>query len=131
MLSKNKRLNLKTDFKWVTSGKRVESKFMTLFIKMGDPSAHLVNSGQVGSGPKIGIATSSKVFKKAHDRNRARRLVSTAFESLISPLRLSEASHLSSTINILALPKQGVLSVKSGDILLDLEEVLRKESKVI
>lgn len=117
MLPKSQRLNLKKDFKWVAAGKRIESKFLTLFIKTGD-----------NVFPKIGIATSGKVFKKAHERNRARRLAAEAFQSTVYPLRpRSVASRLPSTANIVALPKEGILSVKSGMVLLDLEQALKYE----
>lgn len=108
MLSKDKRLNLKTDFKWVASGKKLESHYLKLFFKSGDNQL-----------PRVGIAVSSKSFKKATDRNRARRLVSAALEKLY-PDMLHD-------INIVALPKAGVLSVKSGDIVLDLEAILKHE----
>lgn len=111
MLPKSSRLNLKKDFKWVASGKKVESKFCRLFIRMGE-----------NDKPGVGIATSSSVFKKASDRNRARRLVSTAFQSLYSLL----PPHL----NIVALPKTGALGVKSGDVLLDLEGKLKDEKLI-
>lgn len=108
MLSKNKRLNLKTDFKWVASGKKVETKYMRLYFKNG-----------TNEFPRIGIATSSKIFKKAVKRNRARRLASAAFEGLYDKLP--------KTANILVLPKIGILGVKSNDVLLDLEKVLKNE----
>ncbi|MBI2338150.1 ribonuclease P protein component [Candidatus Daviesbacteria bacterium] len=111
MLSKDKRLNLKTDFKWAAGGKKLETKYLKLFVKVGD-----------NEFPRVGIAVSSKVFKKATERNKARRVVSAAFESLYSSLP--------STINIVALPKAGATNVKSGDILLDLEEGL-KEARII
>lgn len=111
MLPKSHRLNLKTDFKWVASGKKLETKYLKLFVKLGD-----------NPYPKIGIATSSKFFKKANQRNRARRLVSQAFQSSYSLLPAS--------INIVALPKQGILEVKSQDILNDLEGFL-KNAEVI
>ncbi|TSC87833.1 MAG: Ribonuclease P protein component [Microgenomates group bacterium Gr01-1014_7] len=108
MLPKPKRLNLKKDFKWVASGKKIDSKFLTLFVKTGD-----------NTFPSIGIAVSGKFLKKAHERNRARRLVSSAFETLYSKLPTN--------ISIVALPKQGILSVKSPDVLLDLEKKLINE----
>lgn len=108
MLQKDKRLNLKKDFKWVSSGKKIESRFARLFIKMGENSL-----------PRVGIASSSKVFKKATQRNRARRLVSHAFEVLYPKLPQS--------VNIVALPKSGVINVKSKEVLLDLESVLKYE----
>ena len=111
MLPKPARLNLKKDFKWVASGKPLDTKFAKLFFRMGENQT-----------PRIGIASSSKTFKKATDRNRARRLISAALQSIFY--------YLPSNINILALPKQAALSVKSGDILLELTEKL-KDAKII
>lgn len=108
MLPRKKRLNLKKDFKWVASGKKIYTKHITLFIKMGD---NLI--------PRVGIATSSKVFKKSTQRNKAKRIVSSSFESIYE--------RLPKNINIVALPKIGVLDVKSGNVLLDLEETLGRE----
>ena len=120
MLPKSKRLNLSTDFKWVASGsprsaggagKKIDSKFAKLFIRIGD-----------NEFPRIGIAVSSSIFKKATERNRARRVISAALEQLYI--------NLPKSINIVALPKIGVLNVKSGNILMDLEEGL-KNAKII
>lgn len=108
MLPKLKRLNLKKDFKWVASGKKLETKYLKLFVKIGDKQM-----------PRIGIAVSGKSFKKATQRNRARRLVSAAFESIYSKLP--------SEVNIVALPKARVIDVKSQDVLFDLEEKLKSE----
>lgn len=108
MLSKSKRINLKKEFKWVASGRSFETKYMKLFLRTGE--------NQI---PRIGIAVSSHIFKKAVQRNRARRLISHAFQST--------AYRLPSTINIVALPKAGILKVKSDDVMLDLEKALRKE----
>lgn len=111
MLSKDKRLNLKTDFKWAVSGKVIDTKFAKLYIRVGENTT-----------ARIGIASSSKTFKKATDRNRARRLISEAFQSTFSSLP--------PTINILALPKVGILDVKSGSVLMELTEKL-KDAKII
>lgn len=108
MLPKSKRLNLKKDFKWVASGKKIDTKFAKLFIRVGD-----------NVSPRIGIAVSSSQFKKATERNRARRIISAALEVLYAKLPKS--------INITALPKAGTDKVKSGDVLLDLEEKLKHE----
>lgn len=106
MLPKSQRLNLKKDFKWVASGKKIETKYLKLFVKEGE-----------NTQPRVGIAVSTQVFKKATQRNRAKRVVSAAFQSTIYLLP--------STINIVALPKAGILDVKSKDVLLDLEEGLK------
>ena len=111
MLPKRQRLNLKKDFKRVAEGAKLNTKYLKLFIKMGDPLT--------GQGPKIGIAVSGESFKKAHERNRAKRLVAQAFQST--------AYCLLPTANIVALPKEGILSVKSSDVVLDLEQALKHE----
>lgn len=108
MLPKPQRLNLKKDFKWVASGKNIESKYLKIFLRVG-----------TNTSPRIGIATSSKTFQKANQRNRARRLTSTAFEAILNLLP--------STINIVALSKLGILDVKSSDVFLDLEKALKDE----
>ncbi len=131
MLPKTKRLNLKTDFKWVASGKKIDTKFVRLFVKMGDPSTHSINTQgrtewnrsttrSARSGPLVGIAVSSKSFKKATQRNRAKRLTSVALESLY-PL-------LPSRLNIVALPKTAIIGVKSQDVLLDLMKCYEKNT---
>lgn len=108
MLPKFQRLNLKKDFKWVASGRKIETKYLKLFVKVGD--------NQV---PKIGIALSGRHFKKSTQRNRARRLISACFERIYDKLPPS--------VNIIALPKAGVVDVKSQDVLSDLEEKLTGE----
>lgn len=108
MLPKPQRLNLKKDFKWVAAGKKLETKYLKLFIKAGD-----------NQRPKVGIAGSGKTFPKAVDRNRARRITSAAFEAIHPSLPRD--------INILVLPKAGVIKVKSTDLLLDLEATLKNE----
>ncbi|OGE24885.1 hypothetical protein A3C26_02695 [Candidatus Daviesbacteria bacterium RIFCSPHIGHO2_02_FULL_39_12] len=107
MLSKDKRLNLRTDFKWAATGKKIETKFTKLFLKNGR-----------NTEAKVGITLSGRNFKKASEKNRARRLVSKGFEDLYAKLPKD--------INIIALPKHAVLEVKSADVFLDLEEGLKK-----
>ncbi len=107
MLPKYQRLNLKKDFKWVASGRKLETQNLKLFVKLGE-----------NINPRIGIAVSSKNFKKAHERNRAKRLVYQAFQSII---RL-----LPPAINIIALPKTSVIGVKSSDLGKELESIYEK-----
>lgn len=107
MLPKHQRLNLKKDFKWVRAGKLINTTYATVYIRLGD-----------NTSPKVGIATSSKVFKKANQRNKARRVLSQALQVLYPKLN--------SSINIVALPKTSIFDVKSGDVLLDLEGAFLK-----
>lgn len=114
MLPKSSRINLKKDFKWVAAGKKTEGKFLKIFFRAGEnPPA---------GGPRVGIALSSQTFKKATDRNRAKRLISFAFETLYSKLPTN--------ISIVALPKAGVVSVKSSDVLSDLKGLLDNEKLI-
>lgn len=106
MLPRSRRLNLKKDFKWVASGIRIEGKLITLFIRKGE-----------NKFPLIGIAVSSRYFKKAVERNRAKRLISAAIERLYTKLPFN--------INIVALPKSSILGVKSNDAALELKQLLK------
>jgi ribonuclease P protein component len=97
MLPSKNRLNLKRSYTWVRSGRNWEGNSIRVFYRFGQ-----------NRSPKVGIATSGAVFKKAHDRNRARRLTSTAFQKIYSDLP--------SSINIVATPKASVLELTSDEI---------------
>lgn len=75
MLPKHKRLNLKKDFKWVAQGERKETVNLKVFFRFGDNSI-----------PKVGIAVSKANFAKAHDRNRAKRIISEAVREIYQSL---------------------------------------------
>lgn len=108
MLPRSRRLNLKKDFKWVASGRKMETKYLNLFVKLGD-----------NKKPKAGIAISAKYFKKATERNRARRLISAGLEAIFTKLPFN--------VNIVVLSKKGILDVKSQDVALDLKEKFKSE----
>ncbi|MDO8639178.1 MAG: ribonuclease P protein component, partial [Candidatus Daviesbacteria bacterium] len=98
------------DFRWVASVKRLENNLVKLFLKV---------SPQSDTGfqqPKIGISLSKNTFKRAVDRNRARRLVSKGFENLYNKIP--------SGLNIIAMPKKGVLQVSSDELTKSINEIL-------
>lgn len=107
MLSKDKRLNLKKDFRWVAAGEKVANSSVGLFFRFGD-----------NPYPKVGIAVSKANFKKAVERNRVRRLVSRGFELLYS--------QLPPNINIVVLPKPDILKLRADKIARSLEMLLSK-----
>lgn len=111
MLPKPNRLNLKTDFKWVVSGDRISTQYIKLFFRTGSNAL-----------PRVGIALSKSEFKKAVDRNRAKRLVSKAFEDVLD--------QLPSAINIVAMPSSGVLDISSVQLSQGLKNTLQ-ECKII
>lgn len=92
MLPKNKRLNLKYQFKWVASGKRLETKFFKIFAKNGENST-----------PLIGVAVSSAIFKKSTLRNKAKRVSFKVAEAVYKDLRKN--------INLVIMPKTGILDI--------------------
>lgn len=104
MLQKNQRLNLKKDFKKVASGQKKEThslKFFYLFLD--NPQ------------PLVGIANSKNYFKKAHDRNRARRLTSKAVETLYPSLNKN--------LNLVIMPKSQVLEKNLEQLIKEVESV--------
>lgn len=107
MLPKNKRLNLSTEFKWVSSGKTIQSQHFRLLGKYGE--------NQIA---RVGVAMNSKNFPKAHMRNKAKRIMFNAFSKIYDSLPKG--------LNIIALPKQGLDNVKSEELTLELEEALKK-----
>lgn len=107
MLPKPQRLNLKKSFKWVVAGQKLGNNYLSLYIRQGENPQSLV-----------GIASSKSTFKKATERNRARRLVSTGFETLYG--------RLPAGINIVAMPRSGVLELTSAEVTKVLEELLMK-----
>ena len=91
----------------MASGQKFSNSCFRLFIRRGE-----------NTSPLIGIATSKDVFKKATERNRARRLVSTGFEALYNKLP--------GGVNIVAMPRSTVLELTSAQVTKVLEEILRK-----
>lgn len=104
MLSKKNRLNLKFQFKEIITGKKLSGKFGNIYLKSGE-----------NSQPKIGVVLTTKTFKAAHERNHVKRLVSTAFEKLLTKLP--------NNINILVVPNRRVLEVKSEELKTEYESL--------
>lgn len=106
MLPKKNRLNLTTDFDLVASGKKVSGQLVKLFYILG-------NNLQ----PKVGIAISSKKFRKSVERNRVKRLIATAFEKVLSKI--------ANNANIIVMPKEQILNL--AEIEKELQTLLEKE----
>jgi ribonuclease P protein component len=107
MLPKDQRLNLKKEFSWVASGQKIENQMVKVFFRFG--SNHQ---------PRVGISLSGKVFKKAVDRNRAKRIIATGFQTLYSKLP--------ENLNIIALPKITVLNLSADEVTESLEVLLKR-----
>ena len=97
MLAKDKRLNLKKNFKWVVAGKKLETPNFRFFFRFSS-----------NKQPLVGIASSKVFFKKAHLRNRARRLSSEAAQFIYSDLP--------SGLNLVIMPKSAILETSVDNL---------------
>lgn len=104
MLKKEKRLNLKKDFRWVREGKKLYLPLFTIFSRQAD----IVD-------PQIGIALSKQQFKDATGRNRAKRLTSKAIENLYPSLRKG--------VKFIIIPKAQVLEKSPEELAESLKNV--------
>lgn len=92
MLSKQQRLNLKTSFRFVASGKSFTSGNFKFFYRLGE-----------NQSPLIGVSIVSAQFKKANLRNRAKRIC----------FKLAGDSYdqLHKNLNLVIMPKAQVLDL--------------------
>lgn len=90
MLAKNARLNLKTSFRFVASGKSLTSQNFKLFYRLGD-----------NTQPLIGVSLVSAQFKKANLRNQAKRI--------FFDLAKSHYNQLHKNLNLVIMPRSQVL----------------------
>ncbi len=104
MLPKPNRLNLKTSFKWVSSGQRKQTSYFKIFYRFGE-----------NPKPLVGIALSKSSFKNAVERNRGRRLSSVAISQLYKALR--------NNLNLVMMPKANILESNPELLIKDLENV--------
>lgn len=104
MLPKNKRLNLKNDFKWVASGEKIETSSLKIFLKYS-------NNNQ----PLVGIAISGQLFKKAHLRNKYRRIISSVVEKVYNDLKQN--------INLVILPKESIKKTNKDELLSEFKNI--------
>lgn len=92
MLSKSRRLNLKTNFRFVASGKSVTSKNFKLFYRLGE-----------NENPLVGVSIVSAQFKKATLRNKAKRICFKLAQDFYD--------QLPNNINLVIMPRAQVLDL--------------------
>jgi len=81
----------------VAAGKKIETPLFKLFIRSGENKL-----------PLVGIANSKNQFRKAHERNRARRLVSQALQEIYPTLK--------EDLNLVIMPKSILLEKSVDDV---------------
>lgn len=86
MLSKNKRLNLRKNYRWVYGGYKLETDSLRLMFRLGE-----------NINPKVGVAVSTKLFHSSTQRNSVKRLVYFAIDQVYDKLKKN--------INLIVTPK--------------------------
>lgn len=106
MLPKENRLKKKKDFQKVfSSGEMVQGETVgVLFSKTKDKT-------------RVGIVVSSKVSKKAVERNRVRRAVQESFRKFLP--------RITQPLDIVVLVKKKILEKSAVEVENDLEQVLK------
>jgi ribonuclease P protein component len=110
-LPKDLRLRKPAEFRRVyENGKRFEGRFMTVFIIPSKTSFQ-----------RLGVTASKKLSNKAHDRNRAKRLLREAFR-----LSAAELGEFDTKFDWVLNARRSLLKVKLSEPLAEFRQIVAK-----
>lgn len=114
-LPKSERLRKPAEFRRVyAEGKRFDGRFVTVFILRSETENH-----------RLGVTASKKISNRAHDRNRAKRLLRESFR-----LSKAEIAGIETKYDWVLNARRSLLSVKLEKPLAEFRQIVAKVKKI-
>lgn len=105
MLLKRQRLNLKRNFSWVVSGKKIDAASLKIFTRLGKNST-----------PRVSVTCSKKIFGNAPAVNKVRRRVYMALKEIYPQLHKQ--------LNLVIMPKKEAENKNLNELILEIKEAI-------